>query len=376
MKLLKLENWILFIFSGLLIPAIITVILAAFEDETNLWVNQLFGADQKVSIIEKQKQLSLQGKLIQVDCGKIGMSKENLLQACGTPGYRSEVDAGDHTSSSINYILSPNQLTSYQLTNDLVVSITLTRDDWQFSSITYQEIKKYLGAPDREPIQTSISSGSNTVFSYQYDHYQLTITMDGQTNGLRSMKLEDTKLQPKRKTKSKTHSIEKYLLKEKMLEGQSGIELATSIHALLKMGDLPYNPCGKLQTTYERVIKNCGTGLQWGYNEQTNEKWNHLQSNLFEYKFSFYQDKLSYLTIIPKQRIPVDIAEIKQVMGKPKKEHKQSKKDILFDSYVKYIINGNEVLITYNQNLEVRSLQIRLPNLYDDQFGNLLPQNQ
>lgn len=372
---MKLEKWILFIFSGLLIPAIITVILAAFEDETNLWVNQLFGLDQKVSIMEKQKKLSLQGKLIQVDCGQIGITKEKLLQACGKPGFRSEVDSGDHTSSLISYIPSPNQLISYQVTNDQVISITITRDDWQFASITYAEIKKYLGAPDQEPFQTS-GSAPNTVFSYQYEDYRLTVTIDGQTNGLERMQLEDTKLQPKRKTKPELHSIEKLLTKENTLEGQSGSVLAKSIYTLLKTGDLPYNPCGKLHATYEQVIQHCGTGLQWGYNDQTKEKWNHLQSELYEYKFSFYQDKLSYLTISPRKDFPLNIRQIKQVMGKPMKELKQPKEEKLFDSYVKYLVDGNEVLITYNQNSEIRSLQIRLPNLYDDQFGNLLSTNQ
>lgn len=368
------EKWLTFTVSVLFVPAFITVLLSAFEDETNLWIHQLLGSDRQDSIMEIQKKLTSQGKVSGVECAKIGMTKADLLKNCGRPIYMSTLLREDGSSSKIGYQPKPDQLIIYDLKNDIVTSITFTRQDAEFASITYPEIKKVMGAPD-DTIQ--LESGYSS-YTYRYDRYDLVLNIDGDVNGLNKIRLEDKKpTLPKLNYPKDTGSIKRIIPGDQQLSSKSGQDLANWIYSSAMKSDLPSNPCGALSSTYDQVIKRCGTdSTSVSYNDQTKEKEIHYQSDGQEYIYSFYQDKLSYISIQPVQPLSFTVKQIKKKLGKPVREKKQPKDEMIFSSYVIYQIQDKELLFNYNELSQVTTIELRFAKMYDDQFGNLLPTNQ
>lgn len=318
-KMGKERRWVSTVMGVLLIPAILTIILMAFEDQTNAWMMQIAG-NEPVEV--KTKRLAEKGELIYGDCGVLGDSWSSVVEEC--PDY---VFQRRSQSTSAPYELKQelrvkgeaNRMISYRFTNQVLTEIEVS--DPAFVSIPFSKIKKLFN--------DSQHTGNDDIHEYLYPVGKniVVFNYDPDKRVLRTIRLE-RRMNTAKEGKPVATSQQQYRVppdKEMPLAG--GVTAAQALKQQILNGDLLAYDCGKLGAAYKQVSGKCGRQTVWEENDRSKKtRQIHYEYKNRYLRLTFQQENLSRIEVEQKEQPwKITVANVSKVFGHPvKSEFQQS----------------------------------------------------
>ena len=368
-----------FFLSVILIPVIITVFLAAYEDETNEWVRNLFEGKKEETYIESLKRLASDGNLPEYKCGPLGTTIIDVINRCGEPIARSDTYNVSSTLTSLHYLYGDHKLVSLDFENERLKMIKVV--DKSKESLSVDEMKRVFGSP-RKSTENNTDMNSNMIYyEYHLSGYDLTFYYYKETGKLSSFYLETKEAfgytgSPRTSLETEVHLVDP----EKRIPPGGGVTAAKQLQEWISQGDLGNYDCGPLGTSYHDVtLGKCGT-----YEKNLSHKKVNQQDkeNALIYKFKdreihlkFFNNVLTSISIREQDKsIPVTKEDIIQVFGKPAPKKSSSMNLESESDYLIYHINGNQVQMFFSKEGELDYIWLFKNGLYDEEFGFLLPQ--
>ncbi|MBA4496537.1 DUF4309 domain-containing protein [Paenactinomyces guangxiensis] len=364
-----------FLLAVVIVPAMITIILAAFEEKTNDWVYQVLGLEKPETTVEKIKRLATNGNLIHYKCGPIGTRVSEVLKTCDKPtraDINFEVTSATHT---LYYAEGDQRLTTLDFSNYHLKSAAVI--DKGFASIKLSEIKKTLGEPDMpEPFKFEFDNTVYLNYDYILSPYKLSFRFNDNKNILEQISIENMKSSPplEKKNQHTYLTVSQPLPHDKTISRRGGVTAVRQIKKWLEKGDIIHYDCGPLGTSLDEVKSRCGDESKMGslhFDHQ--ESKDHLGLG-YKYKerqirLTFYKKRLTYITIQEEKNLPITRNDVLDVFGKPIKD-----KSAVFPNVelLKYRINDKEVTFYFDNHI-CNSIQLKKAGMYDDEFGKLLP---
>lgn len=377
-KISKKKIWriLSFICSVILIPAILTIVLAAFEDETNQWVRQLFGDEEKV--VEKIKRLASVGELIHISCGKIGSSVMEVKNACGPPSYENQTFDKKMTTHQLRYIKEGDE-SGYVLSfiNEKLDSILLINDP-KLENIKINEMKQVFGpVKDRNTNEGKGDNEDRIYYSYMLEEsYLIRFTFDANNGKLVALQLDSEDFPPPINIDKKLDMVQS-LDSSKSVEHLEGVKLAKKIKEWIQEGDMFHYNCGFLGSTLEMVESQCGTEAQSaiGYDRLTDEKWRNYRYKEREIGLKFYKDELSLISVREIEKpLSMKRQDVIEVFGKGVDPKPTLRIDP--NQYLKYEWDTLEIQFFFNEQGDCHYVVLKKRGMYDDTFGQLILSNK
>jgi hypothetical protein len=372
-----------FIFSVILIPLIMTVVLSAYEEETNAWVHRLLEGEKKETYIESVKRLAAQGNLPEYKCGPIGTTFTEVTNRCGVATSREQSFKVNGSSAELSYLYGETKLVMLTFQNEMLQRIDVK--DLEKESTPLKEIKRVFGKP-AETNEKSDAASESTFYTYHFAPYKLTFWFNRENGKLENFTLETT--QPfqftgrlRNEFETKAHPLDK----KKRINSKGGVAAAKQVKRWIDKGDLGNYDCGPLGTSYRQVkVGRCRIyqrNLQsWSINDQTQEKGLTYQFKDRTIHLKFFKESLTSISIDETQK-PLHITkkDIEQVFGKPARD-KSDPNDLLGIAgiFAEYKLHDKEVTFYFNDKGYLYSIWLRKSGLYDPEIGAgaLLPQTK
>lgn len=377
-KILRLVSSFL---SVILIPVILTVVLAAYEDETNEWVRNLFEGEKKETYMESLKRLASEGNMPEYECGALGSGITNVINRCGEPIARKDTYDVSSTMTSLYYQYGDHKLVHLNFENDRLKAIKVM--DESKESLSVDEMKRVFGTPV-ETAENQTNLKSDTVY-YQYllSVYDLMLNFSKDTGKLKDINLETREKfgytgSPRTQFETEVHPVDQ----AKRISSAGGVKVAKQLHEWISQGDLGNYDCGPLGTAYHDVLSGkCGTYQNnvshKEANQQNNETLLKYQFKDREIKLKFFNDVLTSISIREfENSIPVTKDDIIQVFGKPAPKKSPAVNFGTEIDSLTYQINGNKVQMFFDEEGKIDYLWFFKEGLYDEEFGFLLPQKK
>jgi hypothetical protein len=339
----KKRKWLSAIFGVLLIPGILSVILIAFEDQTNQWVMQIAG-NEPVEV--KTKRLAQKNELIYGDCGALGDRLEDVMKEC--PNYVYQLRSQSTTAPfelrhEVRIKGEAGRTVSYFFTNQVLTEMEVT--DPAFAQVTFNKVKKEFNDTKHNGLNDEVSE-----YAYPVGKNKVTFVYDPDKRLLRTIRLEGSSIRPKGENKSVPALQKEYKASpDKELPLAGGEPAAQKLKQYMQAGDLPAYGCGALGTTYDQVLTTCGKDLV--YEEQDKEQ--KIKRIGYEYKnrairLTFHEDRLTRIEVEQKDK-PWKIAGVNKVFGNPvKREVKQSY----------YQLGQHVVVLSYNDTMQLNKVAV------------------
>ncbi|MFC7441111.1 hypothetical protein [Laceyella putida] len=309
----KKSKWLSTIMVVLLIPAILTIILMAFEDQTNAWMMRIAGNEP---VEMKTKRLAEKGELIYGDCGALGDPWSKVVEECPNHVYqlRSQSTAAPYElKQELRVKGEAKRTVTYLFTNQVLTAMEVS--DPAFASVPFSKVKKEFNDLKH--------TGNDDIYEYAYPvgNNEVIFRYDPDKRFLRTIRLERSGVTAKA-GKPVATSQKKYQArpgKEMPLAG--GVKAAQALKQRMGTGDLLAYDCGGLGTAYEKVLKTCGKETVWEEHDQEKK----MKQIRYEYKnrlisLTFHQDKLSRIEVEQKgQPWKITGADVGKAFGKPVK---------------------------------------------------------
>lgn len=366
--------------SVVLIPVILTVVLAAYEDETNEWVRSLFEGEKKETYMESLKRLASEGNMPEYECGALGSGITDVLNRCGEPVARSDSYDVSSTVTSLYYQYG-HRLVTLDFENDRLKAIKVMYDAKE--SLSVDEMKRVFGTPVETTENQSNLRSDTVYYKYHLSVYDLMLNFNKQTGKLENINLETTEKygytgSPRTQLKTEVHPVEQ----AKKISADGGVKTAKQLHDWISRGDLGNYDCGPLGTAYHDVLTGkCGTYMNNLFhkkvNQQNKEKLLSYQFKDREIQLKFYNDVLTSISVREfENSIPVTKDDIILVFGKPVPKKKPAVDFGVEIESLTYQINGNKIQLFFDEEGKIDYVWLFKDGLYDEEFGFLLPQKK
>lgn len=373
----KMYKMMSFIFSVILIPLIMTILLSAYEDETNAWVRHLFAGKKKETYTETIKRLAASGNLPDYRCGPIGTAIQEVINRCGKPVKRTDVYEIDGSNSSLFYLDGNSKLIGLDFQNEKLKSIMIQAR--KNESLLISEVKRVFGPPSETNEGKSDMSDLETYYQYNLNSYHVTFSYSSKTNKLDRFTLETTSNfpydgRPRTQFVTAAHPVGS----DKRISPEGGLSAAKQLKQWISRGDLGNYDCGPLGTSLQQVA--AGTCGDYENNVSSRivsdqEKGLGFRFKDREIQLKFFKDRLTSISVREtEQPLPITKENIERVFGKPDRD--KSSFDILDGKFVSYKLNDKKADFFFNDKGELDYIWLRKSGLYDDEFGTLLPQNE
>lgn len=365
----KIKHVISFVI-GIIVTTILTIFLAAYENQTNAWVQGLFTPEKKETYLEKMKRLAESGDLPEYNCGSLGSIYTEVVNKCGEPVYRTQHFDKLFVRNSLGYANEKKGIWLLDFENQKLKRIYINNP--QNTNIAVRDLKKVFGTPTNTN-EEETSTSSDTYYTYQLSTYELQFFYNREKGTLKSISLENTKKIPPLTEENdflnKTHEV----IVEKQLSPQGGIKAAQQIKQWVSKRDLGNYDCGPLGTSFEQVKLQCGKDFGYIFDNQLKEKKITYLYKDREVKIGFYKEELTSLSITELEK-PLNITrkQIEQVFGKP--DRVKSDRKILSDiKFLEYQQGQITVSFFFNEKGYCHYIWLRKSDMYDSSYGQLLP---
>lgn len=375
----KQKTWVKivsFVCGVILIPSILTIILAAFEEDTNQWVRQFFGVEKEETFVEKIKRLASNGELISPSCAKLGASVIEVKGACGKPYYESRTIHNDRTTHELRYMNKNKSGYILSFTNEKLTRILLINEP-QLANIKLDEIKQVFGPVKKHNTNEEALENRDTVF-YNYvldDSYGIRFTFETKSGKLYMVQLQSEESPPPANMEQKVGLTQK-LDSSKSVGDLKGVALAKKIKEWVVQGDVPHYHCGPIGSRLGEVERKCGTESKsvTGYDDHNSEKWMDYKYKEREIGLKFYKDELSLISVRELENpLPMNREHIIEVFGNPV----DKKSSFLSpEQFAKYEMDSYELQFFFDEEGNCDYMILKKRGLYDDEFGKLLLSNQ
>jgi hypothetical protein len=359
--------------SVVLIPVILTVVLAAYEDETNEWVRSLFEGEKKETYMESLKRLASEGNMPEYECGSLGSTVVDVISRCGEPIARSDTYDVSSTQVYLHYVYGDNKLVSLRFENERLKEIKIV--DRSKETLPVNEVKRVFGDP--------LAPDLKGTYEYQLSKYHLTFHYN-EENGKMERILLSTKESfgytgsPRTQLETEVHPVDQ----AKRISSAGGVTAAKQLHEWISQGDMGNYDCGSLGASFQEVT----SGKCRAYEKNLSHKKVNQQDDerelMYTFKdreihINFFKDVLTSISVREKANaIPVTKEDIIRVFGKPAPKKSSSLNLGGESDNVSYQINGNKVYFYFNKNKELERIWFFKDGLYDEEFGFLLPQKK
>lgn len=357
--------------TGIIVPVILTILLAAFEDQTNEWVYKFFGLkDEEVALLEQLKKDIQSGKISLHSCTRLGATEEGVKQTCGKPIF-SDAGFGLEEGTWRKMIYQKDQLETMLLFDNGILYKELLIGK-SVSMIKEEEVKKVFGEPAQtQPLALDhLKKDESVTYYYFVDQYRVAFQMEKPYQTISSMSIEPQSMIEFIKNyhptiKKDDNNQKEHLVGERALKGK-GKDAVEEVKAMVEKGFLPYYDCLPLDSLKEQVNHNCKDDVsRAGYDQSDQLSWysyNYKNRTLF---LEFYKDQLSLITVDDRKPLPFQWSDVKTVFGTPKKEKKYPAGG-LSSGYVTYQIGQNEVVFKFDKEQNCTLIQLQKPNLFQD----------
>ncbi|WP_124726587.1 DUF4309 domain-containing protein [Staphylospora marina] len=377
-RMIKAVSWF---FTIIVLPVTMTILLAAYEDETNQWVRSLFEEEKPETFLESMKRLTAEGKLPVFECGPLRATQAEVTNRCGQPvAWKHWWTEDENLMSSLFYVYEDKKR-SVLLTfkNDRLQRLFVM--DGEHASTSLEEMKQVFGKPAQSNEGSNYATDS-TYYEYVISEYKLQFWYNRKTGKLENYSYEDSQTFPMPPNinvpqfKAKEHPVPG----NKRIPTGDGLAAARQLQRWIAEGDLGNYDCGPLGTSYLEVkTGRCGEYHQhlmiWEEDNQQHEKGLYYVFKDRIINLDFYKDSLTSISVQEEEGKNYGITkkQIKRVFGTPQRENDDTETKMgVKVEYLEYKIGDNLVYFGFDKEGKLYYIWIRKNGLYTKD-GFLVP---